>query len=235
MKRTLLALLLAGSSFSLFAQTDSLRTNTTDQTTTNETLSTNTSYNAYSTYTATLPTYMESYVLRDYPAATGVRWQQNGDWWHGYYVNAGVPTHMYYNGAGKTFTVALPVHQSYVPDAVVAKAIDMYGPVMYDINTIKGTNNQDVYLVRIIENGQLTSQYMAEDGSKVIDIYRVEVADKDLNTLNMTPSTTTDANTSTDMNVTDENTKMKMKMKESDGTKTKTKVENGKVKIKKDN
>src|SRR5215207_4681043 len=173
MKKTFLALLMAGSSFigfaqidSVKAQTDSVKTTTTDQTT-NDALTTNTSYNAYSMYTATLPTYMESYVLRDYPAATGVRWQQSGDWWHGYYMNAGMPTHMYYNTAGQTFTVALPVRQSFVPDAVVTKAIDMYGPVLYDINHIKGTTGQDVYVVRILENGQMSSQYMAEDGSKV--------------------------------------------------------------------
>jgi hypothetical protein len=83
---------------------------------------------------------------------------------------------------------------------------------------------------------------MAEDGSKVIDIYRTEVADKDLNSMNVTtPATTTDSNVTTenakittDVNAVDDATKMKTKTKEADGTKTKTKMENGKVKIKKE-
>jgi hypothetical protein len=241
MKKTFLAMLLAGSSVAVFAQTDSLKTDMSNPNTT-QSMTTNSSYNAYSTYTATLPTGMQTYVMRDYPAATGIRWQQSGDWWHGYYVNAGMPVHLFYNERGQTFTAALPVHQSYVPDAVVSKAIDLYGPVMYDINHIKGTSGQDVYLVRILENGQLSSQYMAEDGSKVIDIYRTEVADKDLNSMNVTtPATTTDSNVTTenakittDVNAVDDATKMKTKTKEADGTKTKTKMENGKVKIKKE-
>lgn len=244
MKKTFLAMMLAGSSLVVFAQTDSLKMQTdsakTDMTTPN-TMTTNSSYNAYSTYTATLPTGMQNYVMRDYPAATGIRWQQSGDWWHGYYVNAGMPVHLFYNERGQTFTAALPVHQSFVPDAVVSKAIDLYGPVMYDINKIKGTSGQDVYLVRILENGQLSSQYMAEDGSKVIDIYRTEVADKDLNSMNVTPATTTDskvttenAKITTDVNAVDDATKMKTKTKEANGTQTKTRMENGKVKIKKE-
>lgn len=232
MKKAFLALLLAGSSFAAFAQVDSLTKDTTDQNM-NNSLTTTEAYNAYSTYTATLPTYMESYVVRDYPMATGVRWQQVGDWWHGYYVNNGVPTHMYYNGAGQTFTVALPVRQSLIPETVTAKAIDMYGPVLYDITKIKGATGQDVYHIRILENGVLSSQYMAEDGSKVIDIYRVDVADAELNKMNANPDTQTIV---TDSDVTtDKDTKVKIKTKAADGTETKTKIEDGKVKTKKDN
>ena len=117
MKKTFLAMLLAGSSVAVFAQTDSLKTDMSNPNTT-QSMTTNSSYNAYSTYTATLPTGMQNYVMRDYPAATGIRWQQSGDWWHGYYVNAGMPVHLFYNERGQTFTAALPVHQSYVPDAV---------------------------------------------------------------------------------------------------------------------
>lgn len=234
MKKAFLALLLAGCTGAAFAQVDSLAKDTTDQNM-NNSLTTTEAYNAYSTYTATLPTYMESYVVRDYPAATGVRWQQVGDWWHGYYVNNGVPTHMYYNGAGQTFTVALPVRQSLIPETVTAKAIDMYGPVLYDITKMKGTTGQDIYHVRILENGVLSDQYMDENGNKVIDIYRIDVADAELNKMNASPDTqtmSTENNVTTDMN---KDAKMKIKTKEADGTKTKTKIENGNVKTKKDN
>ena len=69
MKKTFLAMLLAGSSVAVFAQTDSLKTDMSNPNTT-QSMTTNSSYNAYSTYTATLPTGMQNYVMRDYPAAT---------------------------------------------------------------------------------------------------------------------------------------------------------------------
>jgi hypothetical protein len=210
-------------------------------------LSSTGTYNAYSTYTATLPTYMESYVTRDYPAASSVRWQQVGDWYHGYYVESGMPRHIYYNGAGQTFTVALPIRSSWVPDEVVSRAVELYGPVMYDIRSVRGTGEGDVYLVRILENGQLSNQYMGADGSRVIDIYRVETADPALsNQMNASGTLSTDMNstnatTTTDMNSTttsDMNTnsgqsgELKIKTKTPDGKKTKTEIENGKMKIK---
>jgi hypothetical protein len=232
MKKTFLALLLAGSSCALFAQTDSLKTDMTDPTT-NETLSTTFSYDAYSTYNAALPTYMQTYVVRDYPMATDVRWQQNGDWWHGYYLNNGAPSHVFYNERGQTFMAALPVRQTFVPDEIVSKAVSIWGPVMYDIHAIKGSEGQDVYHVRIIENGTLASQYMGADGSKVIDVYRMEIADAELESLNANPET---QNITTDpaMNKDEGIKEMKIKTKTTDGKKTKTKIEGDKVKVKED-
>src|SRR4051812_19517399 len=71
----------------------------------NSSMSSNNSYNAYGTFNATAPDYLSSYVLRDYPTATDIHWQQSADWWHGYYMNNGQPVNMYYNTAGQTFNV----------------------------------------------------------------------------------------------------------------------------------
>lgn len=192
MKKTILAMLMAGSSCAVFAQVDSMYHGTTDQNLPGSTLSSNNSYNAYGTFNASAPDYVSSYVLRDYPMATDLHWQQSTDWWHGYYQNNGQPMHVYYNTAGQTFTAALPVKQSLIPDAVVSKANSTWGPSLYDITAIKGASGQEVYLVRTIENGQLSSQWIGEDGSKVIDVYRVDNTDPMMNnTTNGTMSTGT--------------------------------------------
>jgi hypothetical protein len=104
---------------------------------------------------------------------------------------------------------------------------------MYDIHAIKGSEGQDVYHVRIIENGTLASQYMGADGSKVIDVYRMEIADAELESLNANPET---QNITTDpaMNKDEGIKEMKIKTKTTDGKKTKTKIEGDKVKVKED-
>jgi len=252
MKKLFMTMLVAGSSCAVFAQEDSMRTTmgtvgdssviTTDPSiNANGSMTTSSDYNAFSTYTAMPPEYMGSYVLRDYPGAADVKWRQENDWWHGYYVTGGTPAHVYYNTAGQTFTVALPVRQSYVPETVVSKAVEMYGPVLYDINTIKGSSKEDVYAVRIIENGQLSTVWIGEDGNRVMDVYRIETSTDNaaMGTENIQPgvtteaSMTTDAGSSANMNVsTDGATKTKIKTKNSDGTETKTKIKSGTTKTK---
>ena len=264
MKKTILAMLLAGSSCAVFAQNDSMNRNngtmnnnwnngTMNNASMNgNTLNSNTSYNAYGTFAATPPNYVSGYVLRDYPAATDMHWQQSADWWHGYYMNNGQPTHVYYNSAGQSFNVALPVKENLIPDAVVSKANQMWGPTVYDITTVKGSQGQDIYLVRTIENGQLSSQWMGSDGNKVIDVYRMETSGPMNNgsmntTTNSTDNTTTTSDqmntTTTEQSATTDNgsdvsddaavktgkDKLKIKTKTADGKKKVTKVVNGKV------
>jgi len=222
MKKTILAMILAGSSCAVFAQEDSAK---------NVTLMTTSEYNAYSTFTAMPPTDVHSYIMRDYPAATDLHWRmENTDWWHAYYLdNNGMPMNVYYNMRGNTYTVALPVKQTWIPDAVVTKAVQLYGPVLYDISSIKGSDKQDIYAVRILENGMTSTIWMDENGNKVMDIYRVEpVVTETMNT-EVVPAGT-EVKTETDMNSTD--TKTKVKVKNDDGTETKTKTKNGQTKTK---
>ena len=230
MKKILLALCMAGSACVVFAQDETMNT------TTNR-LNTNTSHNAYASFNAIPPDYVSSYVVRDYPGAMEIRWQQSPDWWHGYYVTNGQPMHIYYNTAGLTYNVALPVRQSWIPDVVVTKSVEMFGPGLYDINTVKGSDKKDIYLVRTIENGQLASYYIDENGNKVIDIYRVETMDD-----NAAMHPGMDQSVNTNVTTTDaalgemgaDAKKVMIKTKTSDGKETKTKIKDGKVKTKED-
>lgn len=227
MKKTFLGLFLVGCSCIMFAQEDSVKKMMTDNT-----LTTTSEYNAYSSFTATPPNYVQSYIVRDYPAATNLHWRvDNNDWWHGYYLdNNNMPMHVYYNTGGNTYTVSLPVKQTWVPDAVVTKTVQLYGPVLYDINTIKGSNKEDIYAVRIIENGVSSTVYMDENGNRVTDIYRIETTtDNAAMETQVEPSVNTDMKTGTDMNNAE---KIKVKTKNADGTEMKTKTKNGQTKTK---
>lgn len=229
MKKIFLAMCMVGSACIVFAQDETMNTTT-------NTLNTNSSYNAYGSFNAIPPDYVNSYVLRDYPTATEIRWQQSPDWWHGYYVTNGQPMHIYYNTAGLTYNVALPVRQSWIPDVVVTKSVEMFGPGLYDINTVKGSNKQDIYLVRTIENGQLSSHYIDESGNKVIDIYRMETTDNNA-AMNSSVDQSMNNGSTADAVVTDmisEPKKVKIKTKTSDGKETKTKIKDGKIKTKED-
>jgi hypothetical protein len=216
MKKTILALALL-SAGAVFAQTDTTRTNsTTTNNTTNSTENTNmntntntnmdnngtltnsSAYNAYANYTTTAPGYMNIYLQRDYPAASNVWWTQSGDWWHSYYMNGNQPMHVYYNQSGTSYTVSLPVRQNLVPESVIGKVNQMFGPTVYDVTTVRGSNGQDIYLVRTLENGQIASQWIGEDGSKVIDVYRVETTD--MNSVNGM-NNNMNSNTNTNMNI----------------------------------
>jgi hypothetical protein len=182
---------------------------------------------------------VQSYVVRDFPAATDVHWRQDGDWWHAYYLDAGQPTHVYYNNAGQTFRVSIPVRQSLIPDDVVNQAVSQFGPMIYDVNTVRGANGQEIYHVRLIDNGQVVSQWLNADGSNAIDVWRVDVADESLHSdINSNINSDMNSNMNTDLNAAKSETdnsadnvkKMKIKTETKDGKETKTKIKNGKTK-----
>ena len=227
MKRTILAMLLVGSSCAVFAQ---------DETSDNSAITTSTEYNAYGAFTATAPDYVNSYVIRYFPTATDVRWRQAGEWWHGYYLEAGMPMHVYYNNAGETFRVAIPVRQSLIPDNVVTTVVGLYGPMVYDVNTIKGTNGQDIYHVRLLEDGNLVHKYLNADGTEAIDVWRIDVADSDLHS-GMNNNVISDDNADSnikEMKIKRDGDELKIKTETKDGKETKTKIKDGKVKTKTD-
>jgi hypothetical protein len=60
---------------------------------------------------------------------------------------------------------ALPVLETYVPDALVSKLKDLYGAKLYDITWVKSSDNQDVYVVRTQENGVYQTQWVNADGT----------------------------------------------------------------------
>lgn len=231
MKKIILSAIFAASTIGLFAQ------DTTNQTNNSMTNTTNQAYNATSTATYNaygVPDYVQWDFNTDYPNYD-IQWMQGTtDWYHGYFLNNGRYTHMYYSTDPyynvsyyperiTGYTVALPVLQTYVPDEVVNVAVNMHKQNLYDITAMKGANKQDMYQVRVMENGQLRTHHMDAQGVAVTEIYRTDEVD---NTANTSTLTTTESNAAMDEN------KTKVKVENMDGTKMKTKTKNGKTKTK---
>ena len=63
---------------------------------------------------------------------------------------------------------SLPVLINAVPSAVVLNIKNKYGDSVYDIKKIKGNSSgMDVYVVRIMDNGQYKTTYLNEDGNAI--------------------------------------------------------------------
>ena len=234
MKKAILSMLLVGGSYALFAQDSTLNNTSTNNASTSN-------YNAYGTTSVNIPYMVQRSYTATYPNNTNTVWMQKGDWYYTTTNNSGHYTHLYYDSRGTSWTVGLPVIQTYVPDDVIGRVSNMFGPAIYDITTLHGMDNKTIYQVRTIENGQVVAKWIGEDGSAITDPYRIETATIDMNNQSLnttTNNTAVEANTSTN-NVntnTDMNTggKTKIKVKNSDGTETKTKIKDGQVKTKTD-
>lgn len=246
MKKIFLSAVLAASSCVLFAQDTTNRTNntSTDQQmnmSTNQTYSTTTTSN-YSAYG--IPNYVQMNFQSQHPNVSTLTWTSpTADWYHGYYTDAnGRYTHVYYSTDPyynvayypervTGYIVSLPVLQTYVPDPVITTATNLYKQNLYDITAMKGNNKEDVYLVRVQDNGELKSMYMDANGTAVTDYYRTE---EQMNTTNMNTSTSTDTNAAMDnsMNNMNNDAKTKTKTKMSNGSELKTKTKNGKTRTK---
>jgi hypothetical protein len=129
-------------------------------------MNSNNSYNAYGT---DIPYNVRSSFNRDYQGSDNVKWQQSNEWWHASYSNNGQNYNRYYNAKGQSYSVALPVIETQVPTDVASKISSMYGPAVYDITKVKGYNNQDMYVVRILDNGQIRTERINEDGTQYKD------------------------------------------------------------------
>jgi hypothetical protein len=220
----------------------------------NGNMSTTGNYSAYGATSVTAPSNIQSYMMRDYPSASDVMWQQQGDWYHGTYLNNGRYNHVYYNEAGATYSVALPVTQTWMPDEVINKMSSMFGPSIYDIAMIKGAGGQNIYHVRLSENGQMRSQYIGEDGTTINDPF---VTDHNMNNnmqqnlnngmnsnMNSTDGSSSNTGTTTtgsnqtegsevvEMKVKSEGDKTKIETKTKNGKETKVKIKDGKMKVK---
>jgi hypothetical protein len=270
MKKILLSAVLAASSWALFAQDTTNRTNSTmnSNTTTNQQMNTstnqntnvntNTSNQVYNTSTTSnysaygVPNYVQMNFQSQHPNASNLTWTAStADWYHGYYSDptSGRYTHVYYSTDPyynvqyyperiTGYTVSLPVLETWVPDAVVTTAINQYKQNLYDITAMKGNDSTDMYLVRVMDNGQLKTMYMDANGAAVTNIYRTE---EQMNMSNVNSANSTDTNaamdnsstTTTDMNNTNTNVKTKTKTTMDDGSQIKTKTKNGKTTTKK--
>src|SRR6476620_4465475 len=232
MKKTILSLILIGGSCMVFAQNetrdtttrpttntyDSSRTmnntninngiqtpvsNSGDTANTKSAISSNNAYNAYGATSVNIPYRAQMNLQKDYPTANNITWTQSGDWYHGTYLNNGRYSHIYYDDRGNTYSVSMPVTQTYVPDDIMNKVTTMFGPMVYDITTLKGDSaHQNIYQIRTLESGQVKTQWIGDDGSSIMDPFRAETSadvntntntNPDLQNSNLNNNTTTDS------------------------------------------
>jgi hypothetical protein len=205
MKKTILSLMLIGGSYMVFAQNETrdttIRPNTNtydssrtmnnanmnngiqtpvsksgDSVNTNSSMSSNNTYNAYGSTSVNIPYRAQINLQKDYPTANNITWTQSGDWYHGTYMNNGRYSHIYYDNRGNTYSVSMPVTQTYVPDDIMNRVTTMFGPMVYDVTTLKGdSSHQTIYQIRTLENGQVKSQWIGDDGSSIMDPFRSDV------------------------------------------------------------
>ncbi|RYF86820.1 MAG: hypothetical protein EON98_02490 [Chitinophagaceae bacterium] len=210
-------------------------------------LSSTGSYNAYGTTVAGLPMNVQMRFNQDFPSGMNntYSWSQYGDWFHTQYRNAGRSMHYFYNTRGDGYALALPVIQTYVPEDIIDKALNKYGASLYSIGMVSGVDTGNVYQLGIIQNGQMHSEYLNDNGVTVANVWRTEENMGTAGSLNSTDANaamgsqdnmnSSSSMSSSDMNSsmsTDTKTKSKTKIKNADGTETKIKVKDGKTKIK---
>lgn len=214
-------------------------TNLNNNTTSNQMYNTTTTsnYNAYG-----IPNYVQMNFQTQHPNVSNLTWTSpTADWYHGYYSDAnGRYTHVYYSTDPyynsqyypervTGYTVSLPVLQTYVPDEVITVATNLYKQNLYDITAMKAKDSQQVYQVRVQDNGELKSMWMDANGTAITDYWRT---DEQMNMTDVNTSTSTDTNAAMDNNSMNNDVKTKTKTKMSDGSEIKTKTKKGKTKTK---
>ncbi|MBB1286613.1 hypothetical protein HRH25_19695 [Flavisolibacter sp. BT320] len=227
------------------------------------TMSSTGNYSAYGgTAVPYLPANVQFRFNQDFPttANTPFSWNQYGEWFHTYHMNNGRLTQYFYDSRGNGYALALPVLHTYVPENIVANALNKYGSSLYSISMVKtnGNDSTGTYQIGLLDRGQLYMQYLDENGVTVGDVWRVEEVDStgvmtstetnaamgsDMNTNQSATNQSTMGNTS-DMNqtqtatdpssqVTEIKTKEgKTEIEYADGSQTKIKTEKDKIKIK---
>ena len=135
----------------------------------------NTPAGTMAAYNVNVPSSIRSSFTTNYPSVTGNSWSQSGDWYVTRYVENGTIKLVSFREDGKTLTTtAAPVRSTFVSDDAMSQAIQKYGANVYSVNTVRGANGQDMYAVRVIENGQARTIYMNQDGSVEENYYRTE-------------------------------------------------------------
>jgi hypothetical protein len=167
----------------------------------NNTVSTG-NYNAYGTLATDVPTTVRYSFQKEHPDVTGAQWYQTptGQLRVMYKDANNQDMDLYYYGnSAQSYMISLPLRQSLTSDDIVAKAKSMFGLAVYDINRVKAANMEDVYHVRLLDNGQVKSVWINEQGTEVAatDVFRsTVVAESDvINEVNTAPASS-DANSS---------------------------------------
>ena len=165
------------------------------------------SYNAYGTVAVDVPSTVRYSFQKDYPSVTNAQWYQtpNGQLRVMYKdVNNQDMDVYYYGNSAQSYMVSMPVMQSFTSEDIVAKAKSMFGLNVYDINRVKAANNEYVYHLRLLNNGQVKSVWLSEQGTEVAatDVFRTADANDDIiqetNTTTNSSGNTSTENTTSD-------------------------------------
>ena len=170
-------------------------------------------YNAYGTVAADVPTTVRYSFQKEHPNVTGAQWYQtpNGQLRVMYKDANNQDMDVYYYGtSAQSYMVSLPLRQSLTSDDIVAKAKSMFGLGVYDITRVKAANMEDVYHIRLLDNGQVKSVWISEQGTEVAaaDVFRTaDVAENDIiNEVNTTAPTSDANSTNNNTNTSTNNT-----------------------------
>lgn len=209
---------------------------------------------AYGVAVPNLPANVQMRFNQDFPNNVNntYTWNQYGDWFHTYYMGNGRLTQYFYDTRGNGYSLALPVIESYVPEDVIEKALNKYGSNLYSIGMVKTADGNNTYQIGLIRDGQMSMQYLDENGVSINNIWRTDEMDStgnmnsmqsnaamDNGTMNMNNQSGTDMNmnmqSNTNVNQADANSgKTKIKIKNADGSETKIKTKDGETKVKHD-
>ncbi len=205
----------------------------------------------YGTPNAMIPYSVQMDYGKSYPmaASSGNTWTQYGDWFYTTYMGKNRYSQIFYDNRGNGYSVALPVLNTYVPEDVVAMALQKYGSNLYSITMLKSASGDNTYQINLLDRGQPKMEWLDSVGGTALNIYRTEEMNGTMNTnstnaaMDNSSSTNNSSGTVTgngstmndhadkDTNGYDNNStgkKMKSKVKNEDGTVTKP----GKVKVK---
>ncbi len=69
---------------------------------------------------------------------------------------------------------ALPVLRTFVPPEAISQASGKYGKKLYAVTQLKVGGGQDAYQATLMENGQISYEWIGSDGGIITNIYRVD-------------------------------------------------------------
>ena len=147
MKRFLLAVIMLAGVYSLCAQEPVVTTTT------------KTTINGVG-HNSQVPASIRMDFQLTHPTAMDVKWMPINDWWYASYKNEDnrmervyYNTQPYYLERNETYRLSLPVLNTFVPDDVIASAVNTYGNELFSITATKPGESGPAYHVTLIRNG----------------------------------------------------------------------------------
>jgi len=110
-----------------------------------------------------IPPAIRQSIQSDYASTDSIKWQRSGnDWWDVSYMKNQQTVNKSCNIEGQCKDVALPVLENNIPSDLIEKMTAKYGSAIYDITKIKGSDGQNEYVVRVLQNGEIITERISE-------------------------------------------------------------------------